>query len=82
MYASGRQIRHYFSANLLSVGVVCWPDDRLHEPLSHQRQVLVRYPLVHHRMVTFLKDQNQNLIWLQTSELCDGLSKSTKKESP
>lgn len=50
------------SANLLGAGVVGWPDDRLHEPLSHQRQVLIGDLVVHLSMVTFLEIiQNQNI---------------------
>jgi hypothetical protein len=49
--------RHQASADLLRAAVVGWPDDRLHQPLPHQRQVLVGDLLVRLGMVAFLTDR-------------------------
>jgi hypothetical protein len=57
--------RHQASADLLSAAVVGRPDDRLHQPLPHQRQVLVGDLLVRLRMVAFLIDRQMITLHVQ-----------------
>jgi hypothetical protein len=57
--------RHQASADLLRAAIVGRPDDRLHQPLLHQRQVLVGDLLVRLRMVAFLIDRQMITLHVQ-----------------